>query len=154
MSIVAARRLEPGPLTPPRRMRASGRVALAAGAAVVTSAAWYTVFAEPYATLAGDGAAAGLSPAVTMAVELGRSVLVSAIIALLMDRLGVRRAREALGVAALAWAAFPATLMVGSVVHDGVPVALAAIHAGDWLVKLLVVAMIVVTLQHRGGGQR
>lgn len=46
----------------------------------------------------------------------------------------------------LAWGAFPATLMIGSVVHDGVPVALAAIHAGDWLIKLVVVATVLVKL--------
>src|SRR3712207_8200175 len=49
----------------------------------------------PYTTLFRSGALAGV-----------------------LRRLDVRRTREALGVAALAWVAFPATLMVGSVVHD------------------------------------
>jgi hypothetical protein len=133
----------------PWRRPAAGRIAVAAGAAFVTSAAWYTGFAEPYASLLGDRAAAGPSPAATAVVELGRSLVVSSALAAILRRLDVQRARDALSVAVLAWAAFPATLMIGSVVHDGVPVALAAIHGGDWLVKLLVVATILVKFPQR-----
>jgi len=39
--------------------------------------------------------------------------------------------------------AFPAILLVGSVIWDDVPPRLAAIHAGDWLMKLLLIAVIV-----------
>lgn len=38
---------------------------------------------------------------------------------------------------------FPAAILLGSVVHEVVPLALAGIHAGDWLVKLILVAAIV-----------
>lgn len=41
------------------------------------------------------------------------------------------------------WAAFPLVLLTGSVVWENVPPALAAIHAGDWLAKLMVIAVIV-----------
>jgi hypothetical protein len=34
-------------------------------------------------------------------------------------------------------------LLTGSVIHENVPWKLAAIHAGDWLVKLVVVTVIV-----------
>jgi hypothetical protein len=36
-----------------------------------------------------------------------------------------------------------ATILLGSVVHENVPLMLAAIHAGDRLVKLLLIAVIV-----------
>jgi hypothetical protein len=49
----------------------------------------------------------------------------------------------ALPLAIAVWVALPVTLLVGSVVWDDVPAALAAIHAGDWLLKLLAVATIV-----------
>ena len=39
--------------------------------------------------------------------------------------------------------AFPVVLLTGSVVHEKVPWRLAAIHAGDWLVKLLLVTLVV-----------
>lgn len=38
------------------------------------------------------------------------------------------------------WVGFPAVLLAGSVFHERVPVAL---HAGDWLVKLLLITGIV-----------
>lgn len=41
------------------------------------------------------------------------------------------------------WGAFPVVLLSGSVVHEKVPWQLAAIHAGDWLIKLALVSTIV-----------
>lgn len=140
---LAPRRIDPAPTS--RRARVgqqAGRVALAAGAAFLTSAAWYTAFAEPYAQLLGTAPEAGPPALATAGIELGRSVVVAGVLALLVRRLEITRVQHGAGLAVLAWTAFPATLMAGSVVHDGVPVALAAIHAGDWLVKLLVVTTI------------
>ena len=37
------------------------------------------------------------------------------------------------------WIGFPVVLLTGSVIHEKVPPMLAAIHAGDWLLKLLVI---------------
>jgi hypothetical protein len=48
-----------------------------------------------------------------------------------------------LAVAVLAWVGFPAVLLSGSVLHERVPWQLAAIHAGDWLLKLIAVTLIV-----------
>jgi hypothetical protein len=41
------------------------------------------------------------------------------------------------------WVAFPVVLLAGSVRWEDVPTKLAAIHAGDWLVKLLAITTIV-----------
>jgi Protein of unknown function (DUF1761) len=46
----------------------------------------------------------------------------------------------ALGVAL--WIGFPFVLWTGAVVHENAPVELAVIHGGDWLLKLLAVAVI------------
>jgi hypothetical protein len=56
-------------------------------------------------------------------------------------RLGIVDRRAALRLGLLVWV-FPATIPLGSVVHEGVPPALAAIHAGDWLTKLLLISVI------------
>jgi hypothetical protein len=47
------------------------------------------------------------------------------------------------GLGLAVWIAFPVVLLTGSVIHENVPWKLAAIHAGDWLVKLVVVTVIV-----------
>ena len=41
------------------------------------------------------------------------------------------------------WVGFPLVLWIGAVIHESTPLKLAAIHAGDWLVKLPLVAVIV-----------
>ena len=37
----------------------------------------------------------------------------------------------------------PVVLLAGSVFHEGVPVRRAALHGGDWLIKLVVIGAIV-----------
>ena len=51
---------------------------------------------------------------------------------------------------ALVWV-FPAMIPLCSVVHENVPLMLAAIHAGDWLVKLLLMAVIIGVWRKDGG---
>jgi hypothetical protein len=41
------------------------------------------------------------------------------------------------------WVGFPFVLLSGSVLWDNVDWRLATIHAGDWLLKLLVISLIV-----------
>jgi len=43
----------------------------------------------------------------------------------------------------LALGALPAAILSGAIVHEGVPVALAAVHALDWVVKLTVIGALV-----------
>jgi Protein of unknown function (DUF1761) len=45
------------------------------------------------------------------------------------------------------WIGFPFVLWTGAMIHEDTPWKLAAIHAGDWLVKLLVGAVIVSVWQ-------
>ena len=44
------------------------------------------------------------------------------------------------------WIGFPLVLWVGAVIHENTPVKLAAIHGGDWLLKLLLIGTIVAIL--------
>jgi len=41
------------------------------------------------------------------------------------------------------WIGFPFVLWTGAMLHENTPLELAAIHAGDWLVKLLLIGVIV-----------
>ena len=72
--------------------------------------------------------------------------MLAVVVAGLADRLGATAPGPAVALAlalALAlWVAFPVVLLAGSVFHERVPVALAAVHAGDWLLKLLVVTAV------------
>jgi hypothetical protein len=54
------------------------------------------------------------------------------------------------------WIGLPVVLWVGAVMWERIPPRLAAIHAGDWLLKLLVIAVLVTLWREvrRHGGQR
>lgn len=126
-------------------------VALATATAFVTSAAWYTALADPYQQLLGPAAAQSMSVSVLL-VEVGRCLVLVSVLSVLVARLDVVRTVRALRVAVAAWAAFPAMLMLGSVVHEGVPWELAAIHGGDWLIKLCVVTVVLARRRSRASG--
>ncbi|HEY0126253.1 MAG TPA: DUF1761 domain-containing protein [Blastococcus sp.] len=117
------------------------RIALAAGASVVSSAAWYTAWGTRLAELDEAYAGDARPPAwLVPPVELARSATVATAVAVLAGDAGTgSRLRLAAGL----WAAFPVVLLTGSVVHEKVPWQQAAIHGGDWLVKLLLVAGVV-----------
>ncbi len=74
-------------------------------------------------------------------MELARSLVVAAVLAGLA--VGVAGWAGAVELGLALWIGFPVVLLIGSVIHENVPWKLAAIHAGDWLAKLVVIAVIV-----------
>jgi enamine deaminase RidA (YjgF/YER057c/UK114 family) len=117
-------------------------VVVASVAAFVVSSIWYTAFGRVWAQLSTAGAVARPSPW-RMCAEFGRTLLLVTAFAILAAAVGVDGVPGALGLALVAWAGFPVVILAGSVLHERVPVRLAALHAGDWLVKITVVAAIV-----------
>ncbi|MGH8838368.1 MAG: DUF1761 domain-containing protein [Jiangellaceae bacterium] len=76
-------------------------------------------------------------------LELVRSLVVAMVLAWLAVGIDITDWAGAVGPGLAAWIAFPVVLLTGSVIHENVPWKLAAIHAGDWPVKLVVVTVIV-----------
>jgi hypothetical protein len=119
-------------------------IGVAVVVAFVASTVWYTVFgAERDRLLGTRGAASERPPVWMMLVELARSFVVAYVLAVLFGLVGVTGFFGAVGIGLMMWVGFPVVLLVGSVIWDKVPFKLAAIHAGDWLVKLLLMAVIV-----------
>ena len=126
----------------------SGSIALsivvATVAAFVLSSVWYMLFGGRLAALSPAYAAAGAGPSgPVVGLELLRSLVVAAVLAALAAGVGADTWLEGAGLGLLAWAGFPLVLFAGSVLHERYPRALAAIHLGDWLLKLLCVAAVV-----------
>jgi hypothetical protein len=120
-------------------------IAVSAAAAFVASAVWYTLLGSQYAALS-DAARAAVGtrmPAWKILAELARSLVVAAVLAGLAVELDITTWPAALGLGVATWVGFPVVLLAGSVLSENVPWRLAAIHAGDWLVKLLLVSWIV-----------
>lgn len=118
-------------------------VLVATAVAFVVSGVWYAVFAGRLARLSEAYADSGRPPAWTMLVEVARSLVVAAVLAGLAAWIGTEGWMQALLLGLVVWVGFPVTILSGSVVHEKVPWRLAAIHLGDWLVKLVVIAVIV-----------
>jgi len=121
-------------------------IVVAAVAADLIGTLWYVVVGGQHM----DSAAAesgvvddGRPPAWKLLVELGRSLVVASVIAGLVVQLGVVDWTAALGLGIAIWIGFPVTLLVGSVIWEGVAPRLAVIHAGHWLVKTSAIALIV-----------
>ena len=127
-------------------------VVAAAIAAFVASLVWYTVFGNAMMELRDVGpanASGAATPAWAMLFVVVQSLVVAFMLAYFIERIGIGDWRGAVRLGALVWI-FPAMILLRSVVHENVPLALAAIHAGDWLVKLLLMAVI-IGVWRRGG---
>ena len=109
---------------------------------------WYSplLFYKPWMRARGLDPAAAMAgakmPVGKLVVELVRCLVLAFVIAHLVGGLGISSWLIAAHLGLLLWIAFPVVLLTGSVLWENVPVKVAAIHAGDWLVKLLVIPVI------------
>ena len=120
-------------------------IAMAAVVAFVASTVWYVVFGKQYAEVseAARAAAGAKPPPWKVFVELVRSLILASVLAGFATNLDITTWTGALGFGLATWIGFPVVLLAGSVQWENVPWRLAAIHAVDWLVKLLLVSCIV-----------
>ena len=118
-------------------------IAAAAVAAFILSAVWYGVFGRQLAKLNDAYAGDQRMPAWKVLAELVRNLVVATALAGIIDRAGIGAVAGAAALGSVMWLAFPVVILAGSVIHENVPPKLAAIHAGDWLVKLTAIAVIV-----------
>jgi hypothetical protein len=118
-------------------------VLVAAIAAFIMSSVYYILFGKQWTRLnPGAASESKRPPAWKMIVEVARGFVVAWVLARLVVLLGVVGWLAALHLGLWLWIGFPAMILVGSVLWDKRPWELAAIHAGDWLVKLLLMAVI------------
>jgi len=121
-------------------------VIVAAVAAFVVSTVWYIVFGKEMMKLQGvkpDAMTDMDKPQPwKILVEIVRSLVVAYVLARFVVLLGVVEWMGAVQLGVWVWIGFPITLLVGSVIWENIPWKLAAIHAGDWLVKILFIVVI------------
>lgn len=109
----------------------------------IVSGAWYSSFGSQLARL-NDAYAGGERPGVGVVLaELMRSFVVATVLAGLMAQLGIEDWGSAVALGLIVWVGFPLVILSGSVLHEKVPWKLAAIHVGDWLVKLVLISAVV-----------
>lgn len=120
-------------------------VLVAAVAAFVASSVYYMVFGKALlALLPTESVAVDMRkvPEWKKAAEFVRGFVVAFVVAYLVAEFGVVDWRGALRLALVVWVGFPFMILTGSVLWDNRPWKFAAIHSGDWLMKLILMAVI------------
>jgi len=108
--------------------------------AFVASSIWYSplLFGRQFLELSGGSASAYPSPTKAL-FELLRTLVLAFVIAGLVRRLNIEDWKHAVGLGLWLWVGFPVILLTGSILWQNVPWQLAAIHSGDWLIKLILI---------------
>jgi hypothetical protein len=127
-------------------------VLVATAAIFIAGWLWYSplLFLKPWLRLRGMDPSApmpGTMPFGKMAIELVRCFILSYMVAHLITNMELHHLKSAVHAGLFYWAAFPVMFLVGPVNWENMSWKLAAIHAGDWLVKLLLIPIIVVVMQ-------
>jgi len=115
--------------------------------AFVLSLMWYSPILFGKIWMEYRNASAQTSPGWTMFFAPLRELIVSYVLALLITRLKLTDWKSAAKLIFLLWLAFHAVGMAGAIIWDNMPWRLGAVHAGDWLMKMLFMA-IVLSIWH------
>jgi len=124
-------------------------VLVAAVVVVVLGWLWYSplLFYKSWMQLRGLDPVAAMAgakmPGGKLLVEFVRCFLLAYVVARFVILLGLTTLLGAVHFGLFLWIGFPVILLTGSVLWENVPWKVAAIHAGDWLVKMLVIPIIV-----------
>ena len=120
-------------------------IVLSAVAVQVISTVYYIAFTTQLAHLSpayADPSQTTPAPA-KLIVELLRNLVLTAVIAGLAGLIDTSNVTDGLKLGLALWVGFPIVLWTGAVLWEKIPPKLAAIHAGDWLLKLLVISVVV-----------
>jgi Protein of unknown function (DUF1761) len=112
-------------------------------AAFILSSTYYSLFAAELAQVSEAAAAGEQPPPWKLGVELLRSLTLAALVAGLASQGEIDDWSGGLLLGLSLWIGFPVVLWTGALIWENTPWKLAALHGGDWLAKLLVVALIV-----------
>ncbi|HEX5168216.1 MAG TPA: DUF1761 domain-containing protein [Cyclobacteriaceae bacterium] len=82
------------------------------------------------------------TPQWTIAFAPLREVLASYVVAVLIVRLGLSDWKASARLMVILWAAFHAVGMAGAILWDNMQWQLGVVHAGDWLVKLVFIGIV------------
>jgi Protein of unknown function (DUF1761) len=120
-------------------------VVVATVVAFVGSMVWYIVFGKELATVSVAFAAALKHPRQPrrMIVVLAEGFIIALVLAYLFGLIGQVTWVGAVGIGCLLWVGLSAMQWASSIVWENVPMKMAAIHVGDWLLKLVLISAII-----------
>jgi len=122
--------------------------------AFAASLLWYSPLLFGRIWSATRGASVASTPAWTFLVAPLRELCVAVVLAHLITRLRLFDLKGAIGFALALWTAFFAVQMAGAILWDHRPVMLTAVHAGDWLMKMLIMSIMLSAWHAKRSTQR
>ncbi len=116
-------------------------------AAAVVSSVWYNplLFGKQWMELSGikrAGVGNTTLPAWKFSIDLVRELVVVYVLARFVNKLRILDWKGAASLGFWMWLGFPVQMLVGASLWDNKPWTLDLIHAGDWLLKMVVTALI------------
>jgi hypothetical protein len=126
-------------------------VIVAALAAFIASAVYYTLLASTWLRLRGiDQSTVNTAPQVwEMVGQLVRNLVVSFVFAYLIKRFKIIGLKDSLCLGLWVWIGFQAMQIVGAVLHENYPLGLYALHVGDALMTTLIMTTIIGAWTHK-----
>ena len=120
---------------------------LAVGAATivafVSASVFYSIFAAQLQAVSAAADATARPPAWKMVVEIARCVVLTTVFAGIAAEIGVDGVAGAVLLALVLFVGFPAILWTGAMLWENTSWKLAALHGGDWLLKLVLIAVVI-----------
>ncbi len=107
--------------------------------AFVIGGVYYAVLGDKLVELSSAKTVGQSMPPWKVLVELLRCLVLATVVAALVSIADLEVWTHGLGLGLVLWIGFPLVLWTGAMTHESTPWKLAAIHAGDWLVKLLAI---------------
>jgi hypothetical protein len=124
-------------------------LAVATVLAFISSSLWYSPLLFGHQFLELSGIAQSQPNAMKALLELIRTSILAYVIARLLLMLNIPDWKGALRLGLWLWIGFPVILLTGSMLWQNVPWQLAAIHSGDWLIKLILIPVVLVAWPRR-----
>jgi hypothetical protein len=125
-------------------------VLVAGVAGGVVTPLWYLALQDVHARLVPPGGRNitdfRTAPLAAKLLDFARGFVVAAVLAYVLHAAGATTVAPAVGLAVLLWLGFPAVLLVAPVIWGGESWRLQLLHAGDWLIKLVVMAVMISLL--------
>ena len=117
--------------------------------AFILSLIWYSPLVFGKIWMEYRNAPVQSSPAWTMAFAPLRELIAAYVLALLITRLMINDWKKAVKLILLLWLAFHAVGMAGAIIWDNMPWQLGMVHAGDWLMKMIFMAVVLSLWQNK-----
>jgi hypothetical protein len=113
-------------------------------AAFVLSSVYYTAVTPLERRVLGDAALDRGRPQIwKVLAEVLRTAVVASVFAWVASRAALESLPGSLELAAAVWIGFPVVLLTGSILWERVAPVTAMIHAGDWLLKVVLFAVVI-----------